>query len=350
MLSDRIADFRRLFATDTFTSRVANLCRIRNAVLFYDLTVMSLTAKNRRNGTNEYRLSLTEEPKPEIKKRNSFLQDYPVKDMQKRTWLSKTDDFEKLTSEIEKFFAEGVDSHGVERSAFFKRTIKESSLNSAEKAWLHRARHLAQLLPATKYNEKRLPDLFEKLKAAAKSSESVKHIAGLLQRYGIRFVVIEPIPRSMIDAASFWLDDATPVIVMSLRYDNVGSFFYGLIHELFHIKHKDGTSCDNFTDDDVGEIEQERRNQAGEFLVNPEQLAKFIKDSTPYYYPEAIIEFATKIGVHPGIVVGQLQKRGEIEYNAHRALMAKVRQPVILTAFTDGWGRPIPSMKFEEIA
>lgn len=300
---------------------------------------------------SRYRLSLTSDPTAEVVKRNKIIQDYPLKDMQKRGWISKTDNFELIANEVEKFFAEGVDARGVERRAFFKRTIKDENLNAAEKAWLHRARHLAKLLPESKYDEGRLSDLFSKLKIAIKSSESTTHIAGLLQRYGIRFVVIEPLPRAMIDGASFWLNDSSPVIALSLRFDYIGSFWYALVHELFHIKHRDGTSFDNFTEEaSVDEIEQERREEAANFLVPQKQLEAFIRKSRPYFYHDKIVDFATKLGVHPGIIVGQLQKREEIGYNTHRASMVKVREPITLTAFTDGWGRPVPVVKYEEMA
>jgi len=299
----------------------------------------------------KYRISLANDPTQDVVKRNKIIQDYPLKDMQKRGWISKTDDFERIADEVDKFFAEGVDSRGVERTAFFKRNMQEENLNPADRAWLHRARHLAKLLPETNYDERRLPDLFTKIKIAIKSSESSKHVAGLLQRYGIRFVVIEPLPRATIDAASFWLNESTPVIALSLRFDYIGSFWYALVHECFHIKHRDGTSCDNFAEENnVDEIEQERRKQAAEFLVPQKRLETFINKSRPYFYHDKIVDFATKLGVHPGIIVGQLQKREEIGYNTHRASMVKVREPITLTAFTDGWGRPVPVVKYEEIA
>jgi len=298
-----------------------------------------------------YRLTQTKEPDEETKERNRFLQEYPIKDMQKRGWLSKTDDFDKMTTEIQKFFAVGTDSTGKERTAFFKRTIKDEHLNSAEKAWLCRARHLAKLLPKAKYNEARLPDLFTKLKLASRSSESTPHIAGLLQRYGIRYVVIEPLPRAKIDGASFWLDDDSPVIAMSLRFDNIGSYWYTLVHECFHIKHRDGTSFDNFMDDvPVDAIEEERRTEAAEFLVPQRSLETFIRASRPYYSNQKIVDFAKKVGVHPGIVVGQLQHRKEILYSTHHANMAKVRELATITSFTDGWGHPVPVVKYEEMA
>ena len=300
---------------------------------------------------NRYRLSLIAGPDNDVKKRNNFLQEYPVKEMQKRGWLSKTDDFEKLVDEIEKFFAEGKDSRGIERSAFFKRTMKDVELNPAEKAWLHRARHLANLLPDAKYSESRLPDLFAKIKIAIKSSESSRHIAGLLQRYGVRFVVIETLPKARIDGASFWLNEDTPVIALTLRFDNIGSFWFALVHELFHIKHRDGTSLDNFVDDfSVDDIEQERRKEAAEFLVPQKELERFIAASRPQFYLNKIVDLATRLGVHPGIIVGQLQNRHEIDFSLHRASLVTVREAVTATAFTDGWGRPVPVVKYEEMA
>ncbi len=50
-------------------------------------------------------------------------------------------------------------------------------------------------------------------------------------------------------------------------------------------------------------------------------------------------------GVHPGIVVGQLQhaSRGELKYSQHRDMLAKVRDIVTTTALTDGWGHSLPT-------
>lgn len=298
---------------------------------------------------NRYRLSLIDEPDAEKAKINSFMQDYPLKDMQKRGWITKTNDFEILSKDLDKFFAQGLDDDGVERAAFFKRTIKNDNLNTAEKAWLHRARQLAQMLPHSQYDERRLPDLFNKLKRAIKSSQSASSIAGLLQQYGIRFVVIEPLPRAKIDGAAFWLDDNSPVIALSLRFDNVGSFWFALIHELMHIKHRDGTSVDNLEDAPINGIERQRNCEAADFLIPQREIEEFIKSNKPYFSNDKIVELARKLNVHPGIIVGQLQHRKEIGYNTHHASMAKVRELATLTAFTDGWGHPVPRVKYEEI-
>jgi HTH-type transcriptional regulator/antitoxin HigA len=47
--------------------------------------------------------------------------------------------------------------------------------------------------------------------------------------------------------------------------------------------------------------------------------------------------------MHPGVIVGQLQIRGEIGWGSQRELLAKIRDVVTETAITDGWGQTIGS-------
>ena len=51
-----------------------------------------------------------------------------------------------------------------------------------------------------------------------------------------------------------------------------------------------------------------------------------------------------RIGVHPAIVLGQLQHRGEVEWSHSREMLVKVRELAISTAVTDGWGHFLPAV------
>ena len=291
------------------------------------------------NLETKYRLSLEDEIDSEVKRRNKFVQEYPIKDMQKRGWISKSDDLDLLTPEIEKLIQQG---QKLENVTSFKRTIKDEELNPAEKFWLYRAIQLASRLPVEKYDERRLNSLLTLLRKAAKSSKAVHEVAGLLQRNGIRFVVVEPLPKAKIDGAAFWLDENSPVVALSIRFDNIGSFWFALIHELTHIKHRDSFSMDNLQDSPIDEIEKRANREAAEFLVPQDKLSQFIKTISPYYSKAVINNFATKVNVHPGIIVGQLQHRGEIEFSKHRDFLVEVRALATKTAFTDGWGNAVP--------
>jgi HTH-type transcriptional regulator / antitoxin HigA len=305
------------------------------------------------NLDNAYRLSQTEYVDEEVVRR-SRLFSFPIKDMQKRRWINETLDVNELESELERFFGEGsVDAEWSGPSSYilpfvasYKRTNKELALNNAEKAWIARARQLARALPITAaFKDQNVEALERDLRRFAAKSQAVLRVPELLARYGIRFVVIEPLPRVKIDGAAFWLDENSPVIAMSLRYDNIGSFWYALIHEVKHIKHRDAFSFDNLevlSSEDESEIRASK--EAADLLVPEQELEKFIKTYKPRYTEARINNLATKVQVHPGIIVGQLQFRKEISYAAHRKLMPKIRELATTIAFTDGWGRPVPQV------
>ncbi len=277
-----------------------------------------------------------------IKKRSELLTNFPTKEMQKRGWVSKTDDLEQLALEINKLMARG---QKVEDSTAFKRTVKEQDLNVAEKLWLYRAIALAEILPVEKYDDKKLDSLFSLLRKAAKSSKAVHKVAELLQRYGIRFIVVQPLKNAKIDGAAFWLDENSPVIALSIRFDNIGSFWFALFHELIHIKYRDGFSLDNLQNSPTDEIEKRANKEAANYLVPSDEIVKFIKKISPYFSKAAINSFATQLQIHPGIIVGQLQHRKEIGYETHKDSAVPVRELATMTAFTDGWEKPVPQIK-----
>src|SRR5207249_4721401 len=80
---------------------------------------------------------------------------------------------------------------------------------------------------------------------------------------------------------------------------------------------------------------------AAELLARQTKLEHFIDQVGPYYSKDKIRRFAEEIGVHPGIVVGQLQFRGEISYAHSRDMLEKVRAILAesKSVLLDGWGR-----------
>ena len=90
--------------------------------------------------------------------------------------------------------------------------------------------------------------------------------------------------------------------------------------------------------DDKPEIEKKADHFASEFLVPQAEIDNFILRVRPLYSKIRINQFANRIGVHPGIVVGQLQHRREIGWDHSREMLVKVREPLASTAYVDGWG------------
>ncbi len=229
-----------------------------------------------------------------------------------------------------------------------RKSLQREKFTPPQRAWLFRARHLAKDIHAARYSATLLSKNLDRLHSLTVSEHEVRRVPQVLSDMGIRLVVVEHLPRTRIDGATFWLDPKSPVIALSLRYGRIDGFWHTLAHELSHVKHRDKFALDN---DLVGvrreqvDSESERRadQEAGEFLVPREKLESFIARVRPRYSKKRIIQFAQLHQIHPGIVVGQLQHREEIKYSHSREMLVSIRDSLTEVAMTDGWGH-LPAM------
>lgn len=296
-----------------------------------------------------YRLSMAERNVSDVRQMAQLYQTAPVRDMVKRGWIKPEQGSNELKAELEAFFESDSLQEGVRFPVATKRTVTLSDLNPAEVAWCFRARHLAKGLLAEQFSPSRLSKAQSALKRLTVHPKEARHVPAVLAEFGIRFLVIEPLPNVKIDGAAFWID-AGPVIALSLRYDRVDGFWFTLMHEFAHIKHGDPLSVDSgLVDPTKGvavtlvEDEAERRANAdaANSLVSTSELDSFVRRVGPLYPRARVIQFANRLKTHPGIIVGQLQHRRELGYMALREVLVKIREHVISTALTDGWGNAI---------
>ena len=94
------------------------------------------------------------------------------------------------------------------------------------------------------------------------------------------------------------------------------------------------------------EFERKADKDAAESLVPPDKMEDFIRRTRPLFSKKKIVNFANRIGVHPGLIVGQLQHREdvpEVPFSHFRDLLVKVRSIVTDAALTDGWGHRPPA-------
>jgi HTH-type transcriptional regulator/antitoxin HigA len=224
------------------------------------------------------------------------------------------------------------------------------NLNPAEKAWCFRARQLAASMIVAPFRSERLAALAKKLRQLAAYPKEARHLPKIFSEFGIRFVVIEPLPGVKIDGASFWLSEEEPAIAVSIRHDRIDGFWFTVMHEYAHIRAGDALSVDTDLIDEMrgitvtlveDETERLANERAADILVPRSEMWSFISRVGPYYSRERVIQFAHTMKIHPGIIVGQLQYRKELGYSALRELLPKVRDIVIGTALTDGWNQII---------
>src|SRR5690606_32525386 len=137
------------------------------------------------------------------------------------------------------------------------------------------------------------------------------------------------IPRAYVSGVARWLGAARPLIQLSLYGKTNDKFWFTFFHEAAHILLHANTNQEKksvFLDDpnsvrsDAPE-ELEANQWAGDCLI-PERYAAELPSLQS---KRAVEEFAQRIGIHPGIVVGRLQHDLLIEQSWMNSLKQSFR-------------------------
>ena len=293
---------------------------------------------------SEYRLSLAKTNPENIEKRARLYDYAPIKDMEKRRWIPCATSPEEQEKILCQFYEINSLEEEPQISVATRKSTREIPLTASQKAWCFRAKQLAKAIQVSPFEKSKLNEASLRLRELAAYPEEARHVSKTLAEYGIRYLIIEPLPGDKIDGATLWLDEKSPVIVMSLRYDRIDAFWFTLLHEFYHVVHEDASIDDDLCGEgqvpSIVKVKVERKAdlEASKRLVPLENLNSFIMRVSPLYSKKRIVQFAHTVEIHPGIIVGQLQHRGEIGYSANREMLAKIRNIVSNTALTDGWG------------
>ena len=290
-----------------------------------------------------FELAVVSSKNREISRKSKLYSKVPIRELQKRGWIAKDVSLDLLEIAVCRFLdVPNIDDEPVIQMAAKKST--DYGPNSPfQTAWYKRTYKLASCLTSNRYDDGTFPQLIEELLKLAGDTADLRWISPLLAQYGIRLLFVEHLPKTKLDGAAFWLNDDSPVVALTLRLDRIDNFWHVLIHELIHIKYRDGVVFDDdllshSNDENLPDCEKRANDEARQLLVPLEKMQSFIARHKPLYYREKVVQFAKARGVHPGIVVGQLQWRDELEWNQLRKLLVSVREHVIGTALTDGWG------------
>jgi HTH-type transcriptional regulator / antitoxin HigA len=295
-----------------------------------------------------YDLAHARTPDPKVALRGSMQTQYPVREMVRRGWLKASGDIEEqLMRFFDKEFPDEIPylAHAAKRSRYEEREIPPS-----EVAWLFRVRQIAKSLPAAKYSERLLRDAVTEMEKLLLSPEEVRHVPRLLSECGVRFIIAEKLPTANIDGVCLWLE-GSPVIGMTSRRDTIDNFWFVVRHEIEHVLNGDGKDDEvidvlegdraSATSQAISEQERRANRAAGDFCAPRLKLDSFMVRKKPYYYEKDVLAFARIQQRHPGLIVGQMQKRLE-RYDYLTRYLVKVRHAVLPAAVVDGWGHVAP--------
>ena len=191
-----------------------------------------------------------------------------------------------------------------------------------EVCWLMLAEEKARLRKLPAFNRDEFQKSCQEIRTLTVTGpeEFEPKMRGLCSRSGVALVFQKPISKTCLFGAARWIDGDHPLIQMSLRMRSNDHFWWTFFHEAAHIVLHKGK---NFADDQNASgdgIEAEADAWAEETLVGHDRFRSFLA-KRPRSRSE-IVEFADRVGVHPGIVVGMLQHHRVLPFSHLNELKA----------------------------
>lgn len=292
-------------------------------------------------------------PDPGRSKRAILFGGLPISEMIRRNWLEVDDirEVNAVETALMSFF--GVDS--IDEIEILPHATKKTDINTpvtpAQLAWFYRVKKISEDMLVPKYSSGALRNALTKLKGLLSSPHLARKVPRILMECGIRFVIVESLSSAKIDGVCFWLNENSPIIGMTLRYDRIDNFWFVLRHEIEHVLRKHGRDEVMLDFELEGEkagsgegilAEERIANEAAvDFCVPRKKLDSFIARKAPFFRELDMLGLSRTLNIHPGLIAGQIQHRTG-RYNLFRKHLVKIRSVVLPNAFADGWGNAMP--------
>lgn len=259
---------------------------------------------------------------------DEWLQDLPVGDMVRFGWISPPPRPEDELDACLAFF--DVPSVAVWQETYLDlpafaalRTSRSfESRPAAIGAWLRQAERVGRDLECERWDKDAFARRLEEVRPLTRDKDPASFIPKLqaiCAKAGVAVAVIRAPSGCRASGAAKFLTSEKALIVLSARHLSDDHLWFTFFHEAGHLVLHEGAGA--FIDDDDVQLENAAETEANEFaerILFPPPYADELK-SLPGS-AKAVIRFARRVGVSPGIVVGQLQHAGRIGYDTLNSL------------------------------
>ena len=251
----------------------------------------------------------------------AWLKEIPVQEMMCRGWIPPCTNQPQQVLETLKFF--GVASPEAWRNIWESKIIeyrKSTALKSkfgAVTTWLRQGEIEAQEIECAPYNADAFRDALNRIRALTLEPVSCfqAELVRLSANAGVAVVFIQELPKTEICGATQWLTSTKALVQLSLRYKTDDHFWFTFFHEAGHILRHGKRQVFLEIDQKVRkEAEEEADTFAANILIDPIQWQRFVAHDS-YRTTVGIKEFAQKVGIAPGIVVGRLQHEKRLPFD-----------------------------------
>lgn len=263
-----------------------------------------------------------------IQKEVGLVSKFPYNELSKRGIVEQTTNTNRRVENLWRFF--GVNSllfiKNTEFIAYRKRTDMEIKSESIA-TWLRCGEIESKKEVISEYSEAKLKESLDKIKALSvkEPMEFSKEAVKILNDAGVALVLIPHFQGTGVSGAVRWISD-NPVIQLSIYYSWADIFWFNLYHEIGHLilhgKKEKFLEFDNKELLMAQDKEKEADNFASDKLIDEKDYDEFLKNPLSR---QGIVNFAKKLGIHPGIVAGRLCHDGKVSWNKVSTLRPRLK-------------------------
>jgi len=257
-----------------------------------------------------------------LAEQTDWLDLFPLSQMRKLGWISKTRNKIEQVDELLNFF--GVASRSEWESfcrdtvVSYRRSNAFSWDDAALSAWLRKGELDAADIVCRPYNREAFKQNLSIARELTTQPDPALFVPGLQQlgaEAGVAIVFVPELPKTRVSGATRWLKKDKALIQLSLRHKSNDHLWFTFFHEAGHILlHGKRDVFVDIAQKSAGNKEDEANAFARDFLIPPHKFSDFTRRHFRFS-AAAIGRFARELGIAPGIVVGRLQHEGLIPHS-----------------------------------
>ena len=273
-----------------------------------------------------------EKEKLELEKEISWAKKFPINDLVNLGIMSKSSSDSDLVSNLLSFF--GVASISAFENRFKQAPIycresnKKQSSQESIFTWLRIGEvKTSKIVVRESFNKDIFYNNLQEIRFLTRENPDIflPRMKELCLDAGVIVEIIKPFSGNKLFGIARWRDNGIPMIQMTLRQRFSDIFWFSFFHEAGHIllHPKKNIFIDEEGSCGQSDFEEQADKFAENFLILPDAWKAFINIGA--FNENSIRRFADNIGIHPGIVLGRLQKFRFLTYKTRLNTILKER-------------------------
>jgi addiction module HigA family antidote len=249
-----------------------------------------------------------------------WLNRFPIRAMVKYEWLPSYKDKIAQLEALLSFLGVASPAEGEtvrqKLCVAYRQSDRHEICDEAVFAWLRKGELEARKIESAPYDEQSFKEILVQVRKLTQEEDPqvfVPELTKLCATVGVAVVFVPELPRIRTCGAVRWIN-SKPVIQLSLRYKTNDHLWFSFFHEVGHIlKHGRKILFLEVLKESGSIYEKEADEFARSYLIAPSDLHVFLSQGN--FTQRKVQDFARRIGIAPGVVIGRLQHDRYIPYS-----------------------------------